>query len=472
MDRIVTTKRRRADVHGDFLEEARALVATAVLRVSDLISRLPDCVLGRIVSLLDTEEGARTALLSRRWRYVWLSSPLNLNDRLRGFYCDHHRLQVISRILDVHHGSARRLSLRSLNLPTSIARFDGWLRLPLFDALEELVLRFGIDAHQPHQPELPASTLRFASLRVLDLDNCAFPATGAGAPPAFPCLTHLSLRRVCIAEELLLGMISRSPGIENMLLDTNSGHRRLCLPSLPRLRCLAVMVSQTLIRKREIEMEELVVEDAPSLERLLLHEVQYGPSVRIKDATKLKMLGYLATGFPVIELGNSVFKGMVLVSLVSRFSTVTILGLEMPEPNLEVVIGYLTCFPCLEKLHIKLIEYAQKNLNPALHLDPSAPIECLDRSLKTIVLQSYEGLETHVKFARFFVERAKVLEVMKFCSIRDCATRWLRTQFRLLNIENRASRYAEFPFVHQYDWPERFWVDGGFSSDDPFMESV
>ncbi|TVU44007.1 hypothetical protein EJB05_03431, partial [Eragrostis curvula] len=472
MDRIVfstTPKRSRADHAGSV--EASAQVAAATLVGPDLIGRLPDCVLGRIISLLETEEGARTAILSRRWRHVWLSAPLNLDDRLRPYYVDHHRLQVISQILDVHLGSARRLSLRSLNLPSSISRFDGWLRLPLFDSLEELVLRFGLDAHQPHQPEIPASALRFASLRVLDIDNCSFPASGRRAP-SFPCLTYLSLRRVCIAEELLLGMISHSPGIENMMLDTISGHRRLCLSSLPMLRCLAVLVSQTFIRKREIELEELVVDDTPSLERLLLHEVQYGPSVKIKDATKLKMLGYLGTGFPIIELGNSVFKGMVPVSLVSQFSTVTILGLEMPEPELDVVVGYLTCFPCLEKLHIKLFKNVWKNLELTLPLDPSAPIECLDRSLKTIVLQSYEGLKAHVKFARFFVERARVLEVMKFCSLRDCAMRWLRTQFRLLNIENRASRHAEFPFVHQYDWPERFWMNDGFSSDDPFMESV
>jgi len=48
-------------------------------------------------------------------------------------------------------------------------------------------------------------------------------------------------------------------------------------------------------------------------------------------------------------------QSMVPVSLVDQFSTVTILALEMPEPNLKVVIDYLRCFPCLEKLNIKVL---------------------------------------------------------------------------------------------------------------------
>ena len=61
-------------------------------------------------------------------------------------------------------------------------------------------------------------------------------------------------------------------------------------------------------RREEVELDDLVIQDASSLERLLLHEANYGPSVRITGATKLKMLGYLGTGFPIIQLGDSIFK--------------------------------------------------------------------------------------------------------------------------------------------------------------------
>ncbi|GJN22706.1 hypothetical protein PR202_gb10301 [Eleusine coracana subsp. coracana] len=313
----------------------------------DLISRLPDDVLGAVVSLLGTEEGARTAVLSRRWRHIWRSAPLNLDDRLQFMYTDSERLQVISKILDIHGGPTRRLAFRSLRTPSSIRHYDDLLSLPIFDALEELVLHFPVAAEHP---KMPASTLRFANLRVMDISNCSFPDSCRA--PSFPCLNYLSLCHVVITEELLQVLISSSPGIESLVLDTNSGHRQICL-SLPRLRHLAVLV-RSFRKMEEVELENLIIEDAASLERILLHEANYGPSIRIIGATKLRMLGYLGTGFPVIELGNSIFKAMVPFSLVDQFPTLTILALEMPGPKLKVLIGYLRCFPCLEKLHIKV----------------------------------------------------------------------------------------------------------------------
>ena len=48
-------------------------------------------------------------------------------------------------------------------------------------------------------------------------------------------------------------------------------------------------------------------------------------------------------------------QAMVPVKLADNLFGVRILALAMPEPNLKLAIDYLRCFPCLEKLNIKVL---------------------------------------------------------------------------------------------------------------------
>lgn len=76
----------------------------------DLISCLPDDILAGIITLLPTKDGACTQMLSRRWRPLWQSAPLNLEARVNGCTLGKDVATIYSTLL-AHSGPVRRFSL-------------------------------------------------------------------------------------------------------------------------------------------------------------------------------------------------------------------------------------------------------------------------------------------------------------------------------------------------------------------------
>ncbi|XBI18716.1 hypothetical protein VPH35_060420 [Triticum aestivum] len=409
----------------------------------DFVSLLPDEILGTIISLLPTDDGARTTALSRRWRHLWRSSPLNLDDcdivrnrrwdyllscpsdrrglnRNRLRKNERQLIAVISKILSKHRGSIRRLSLRHDYFYISDSdihdTLGGWLTYPALSNLEEIEI---ISYSNRGQDPLPLPVIRFAAtVRAATFDFCRFPED---APRAliFRQLKRLVLHHVTIPNDDLQGVLSGCPALESLLIDVlrrsgPSGIVRVLINS-PSLRIIENGCTVG-----------VVIENAPRLERLITFRdfrsgnYTYTPMfVRLPDAQKVEILDSFRN-----------CEELVLESFRTTMRNVRILVLKACEPHLGAVIDLLRCFPYLTKLYITS-SLGTCSKNDGHGYNPQDPITCLELHLTEVVFKHYEG---------------KQPDSMKFGVHDSCTDKWIANQRRRLHLDSRASRDAQFDF--------------------------
>ena len=162
----------------------------------DRISALPDNLLRNVVSRLPAKDGARSGVLSRRWRGLWRATPLVLDDAHLltdgpGVDWRAPAAAVVSRVLASHPGPFRWVHLVSNLIDDSNQdALADWIRLLADKGVENLVL-----VNRPWffkvPVQLPPSLLCCgASLRRLYLGAWCFPHT-TGLPRSTDVFPHL-----------------------------------------------------------------------------------------------------------------------------------------------------------------------------------------------------------------------------------------------------------------------------------------
>ncbi|KAF7057099.1 hypothetical protein CFC21_064431 [Triticum aestivum] len=409
---------------------------------ADYISALPDAVLGDIISLLPTKEGARTRILASRWRDLWLSAPLNLDCRELTAGRNEVRSDVVSRILSSHRGPGRRLYINTCIHWILADTVEACLRSAALDNLEEL----DFINHLLEKPQR-ALILRFSpTLRVANIGGCNLSDVNFHELHLhFPLLKQLGLVNVMISESSLHSLIAGCPALECLLIDMCSGFRRIRINS-PTMRCMAVR--EYGIPIESLLLEQIVIEKAPCLVRLLFERGSI-LQVTVLAAPKLETLGFISDKCRSGELsrlmiGSTVLQGLCVDNLITVVQTVKILAPDMHNLSLDTVIELMRCFPCLEKLYIQSFQSRPGNLWRRKHRNL---LKCFDMSLKTLVLQLYRGKKSQINFLTFFVLNAKVLESVTLgITTRNNNEKFLAKQRRKLELENRVSRDAQFHF--------------------------
>ena len=247
----------------------------------DLITDQSDVVLGTIVSLLPTKDGCRTQALSRRWRPIWRSALLNLDAAGHGL-----SVKTISDILSGHLGPVRRICIHGADY----ARF----RSPDVDLATVEELDLGYSYKDRHVLPAYAFPIAFHVATFARFSRTANFATD------FPRLETLSLYKITLTEDILTAVLLGCPMLRNLMLLEIVGADRLRISS-PALRTFSFRSPspQQLVSysSTAVVVQELIIDDAPCLESLLLPYPDHGPAtVRVLHAPKLEALGYLSKG--------------------------------------------------------------------------------------------------------------------------------------------------------------------------------
>ncbi|XP_048535029.1 putative F-box/FBD/LRR-repeat protein At2g05300 isoform X1 [Triticum urartu] len=458
-----------AAAESDGTAEKRARSGDCDDTADDFISSLPDAVLGTIISLLPTKDGGRTRVLSRRWRHLWRSAPLNLEVSTRPPDADADAdaagpvptpsrvlPSAVSEIISKHPGPARRFSLHCRGDGDLCPQAESWLRSRALANLQELDISYA-------EPPLLTSVLRSApNILVAKISHGDFEP----AMINFPFLKKLSLFRLTISADLFPGLLSCCHALESLSMTK--------VRAVGCLRLSSPTIRTIIFRHSYGETAELVIEDVPRLVRLLVPYCERDDSVtvRVIRAPNLEILGpffvvvsklllfQVASGSSLnLAVGRHFYmeiiflmfivcfpQGISLVSSTNSMRTLKVLALKSSGQKLNAVLNILRGFPCLEKLCVIFHTNRERNDENEPQYDPLHPVECLETRLKKVVFKSFEGYGKQVDFAKFFVLNAKVLDKIEFEVRNQYSSETVAYEHRLLQVENRASREARVEF--------------------------
>ncbi|GMH05722.1 hypothetical protein Nepgr_007562 [Nepenthes gracilis] len=197
----------------------------------DFFSFLPDSLIIIIISFLPVRDAVRTAVLSRRWRHAWRSTPnVELNEQ--HFAALRSPLQRISCInfarqwLQNYEGSTISNFTLAFSRPHDFEKdMDRFIKFAIDRRTKGLELDFSdphspgdlpVGAKTPDRPfELPEFVYRFQSLESLKLSSCSFRVTNA----VNLCgLKSLSLGWMEVKASTIQNLSTACPSLENLSL--------------------------------------------------------------------------------------------------------------------------------------------------------------------------------------------------------------------------------------------------------------
>ncbi|PAN29878.1 hypothetical protein PAHAL_5G256300 [Panicum hallii] len=391
----------------DAVADPPALHPAALGDGEDHISRLPDALLSNIISRLATREAAHTVVLSTRWRGVWASTPLLVDDaHLVGADGPHDIpvVRAVSRCVAAHPGPVR--GVRVTRIPFYSHEYAlNRLVADLADKdIKDLIL---FNRPWPLNMPLPEDILRCASLERLYLGVWQFPEITSAHPPVFDKLRDLGLFHCIVRDEEVNALLAHCPRLEILSIVMSYGS-----PSRLRIVSHSLQVAVDW----NSTLDEVVVQDAPCLERLILQTTDTRRPLKIVGTPRLEVLGFLDLNLHELEIGGIAIKAGMNVRARATVPSLKILAVTVQfarNQEAKMLPTLLKCFPCLEALHIMVIPSA--SLNSAHDLEFWESLDsctCLESHLKTLMVHGCLVHNNEIGFLKYIIREGKSLKAV------------------------------------------------------------
>ncbi|KAL9242405.1 hypothetical protein vseg_016401 [Gypsophila vaccaria] len=362
---------------------------------TDLIMNLPLNLMQHVLERLPLRDAARTSVLSKDWRYKWLSLPqITLDSRFSEAFrkrnnaaLDYPRLysDTVNKILLRHRGPIHKFVFHvPCHLPKS-TDIDCWIEFVCQNGVKE----FYLNDHRLPKLKPPSCLFSCMSLTHLTLHcgSLSLPSSFGG----FPCLISLKLY-TCEDDNKKLGrLIHNCPQLESLDLILSEGINCLTINS-PKLQRLVLNGAYNLVCLEETArlLKTFVVDSEggdmahilsrmPNLEMLMLsnfHECELEPPKSL--ASGLKQLHTLILGMP----------------LTCQYTISLLLCLFKSSPRLsQLQVTALKCTGCVDKL-------------------PMFDMSCTPEPLKRVEFLRFSGSCSELHLVKFLLAQSPSLELM------------------------------------------------------------
>ncbi|KAG7959899.1 hypothetical protein I3843_10G092100 [Carya illinoinensis] len=420
--------------------------------VADLISSLPEGILSSIISLVSLREATATAILSKRWRYLWMSSS-NLDLRGKIMFGNHFQrrstkwkqkkksrfVRWVNHILEVHVGKKVDSFRLEYPLRGHYSCVDRWIQF----AIDTHVEKLDIDLSEPFDSydelyQFPhwlfAQVGKRSKIKNLSLDSCrlCLPLHFSG----LNLLSYLYLTRTSLDQENVDSVLANCPFLEQLSLCMCSCPARLRFSGGGRFLNL-----KDLMLFRCHPLENVEIHDAKNVTSISYATNTFGQVFLKGSAQPLHLflhmgfdpsshttyvLGTLPKEFPQVEILSLTIPFIripIQFTTFTRLKTLDLSDLRSQKNLLGMISAFLEAAPSLVQFYIdlrhacketenverrKIVEQAEYLKHKKITLNEYPQ----HQHLKEVELHSFSGYPFEFDLAIYMLKKASVLEKM------------------------------------------------------------